>query len=452
MIRVSRSLSRIVTLLLVSILNYRWGSTPRLAPRDQITTITHSEILGRFSLTNVEDTYRQWEHSERLWNEGKYFKSVEIKKNLLEKIYSCQEIEGVKQVPPFLSVGWGAAIGHIGSLGAFVLGQKLSIIPQNIRHLPTINDSSAEFINNFLQENVNLVSARHGFSILENPSQWHLSERLAVVRSNSEFISLYELHEAVYTDSRVLNQEIGITISDDYQAYALAELRKLGLPDNAWFVGVHIREKPNSLDPRVAKLNTFYRSISEIVGRGGWVIRFGADKMQPLPMTENVIDLNISSAEFRKLHLYIVAKSRFLLTTNSGPSVVAWALGTPVLQTNTLSIGRNLLSSSKGSIFLPKKYIGKFGQLCSFSQILGSTEAYAETDLREKYHRGFQLLDNSENEIFQATKDMFNFLNHGESDTQLGRIVDDIRRDNNAVGFGAISPSFLAENEKWFLR
>jgi putative glycosyltransferase (TIGR04372 family) len=450
--KILNRLESFVTIALLSSLNFKWGSMPRRATRDQVTTIRHSEILGRFSSIDIDDAYREWERSERIWNEGKYFESVEIKKGLLHKLYAAQEIKGVQQTPPFLSVGWGAAIGHIGSLGAYVLGQKLGMIPSGVRNLPITNDYSAQLIENFLQDNVHLVATRVGFSILEHPSQWHLSERLAVVRTTEDFISLYELHESVYRNPNVFNQNAKLSISREYESRAIDAIGKLGLPEDAWFVGVHIREKPNSLDPRVAKLETFYDSIDEIVGRGGWIIRFGADKMQPLPFNEQVIDLNTNSEEFRKLHLFILARSKFLLTTNSGPSVVAWALGTPVLQTNTLSIGRNILSSSKGSLFLPKKYIDRSGRPCSFSQVLQSSEAYAETDLREKHLRGFQLLDNSAGEILDATKDMLHFVEHRNHDSRFINEVDEIRKEHNAVGYGLIAPSFLNKHENWFLK
>jgi len=437
--------------LLVSVLNYKWGSPPRWAPKEQIATIKYSEILGNTSSIDIESMYKGWEYSERIWNEGRYFDSISIKKNILENLYASQEIGGERQIAPFMSVGWGAAIGHIGSLGAFVLGQKLNIVPPNLRHLPVRDENSAFWIKNLFQNDVGIVSSRFGFSILENPSQWHVSERLAMVRTDTNFISLYELHESVYKDSRVASKEIGLIIDRDYENFAKLELQNLGLPDGAWFVGLHIREKSNQLDPRVANVETFYESISEIVGRGGWVIRFGADSMRPLPFMENVIDLNTNSEKSRRLHLFILAKSKFLLTTNSGPSVVAWALGTPVLQTNTLSIGRNLLSSSNGSIYLPKKFVTNTGDYCSFAQILASQEAYSETDLREKHSQGFQLADNSEIEIFDATKDMFNFLDTGKHLDNLSEKVNDIRKAHNAVGYGLIAPSFLRENERWFL-
>jgi putative glycosyltransferase (TIGR04372 family) len=205
-----------------------------------------------------------------------------------------------------------------------------------------------------------------------------------MVGTTKDFISLYEMHELVYKNLQTVRGKVRLSINPDYETWAEAALRKLGLPRDAWFVGLHVREKPaNPLDPRTAKLETFYQSISEIEKRGGWIIRFGTGVMTPLPSKRNILDLNIENEDLKRLHLYVIAKSLFLLSTNSGPNTVAWALGTPVLQTNTLSIARNILSSSDGSLFLPKKYRFGKGQLCSFSQIIGSNAGYWEKNLRE---------------------------------------------------------------------
>ena len=142
----------------------------------------------------------------------------------------------------------------------------------------------------------------------------------------------------------------------------------------------------------------------------------------------------------------------FLLTTNSGPAVVAWSLGTPVLQTNTLAIARNILTASPGSIYLPKKYVSNGSRLNSFSEILGSLEGFAESTLKEKFNQGYQIIENSAYEIQQATLDMFRFLETGQHDQTLVPQVNDIRREHRAIGYGQIAPSFLSENANWFLR
>lgn len=436
---------------LVSLVNSIFNNRLHFAPKEQITTLKYSGIFNNYEGLNIERVYKEWGKSEKDWNKGEYFKSIELKRNCLEYIYSRQRVDELRQIPPFMSIGWSAAIGHIGSLGAFVLGQKLGVVPGAKRCLPVKDEQSSRMIRNFLEEDLTVVPARIGFSIFENPSQWHLSERLSMVRTHENFISLYELHESVFSHSDVANEGIKLSIDLDYEETSKKLLESMGMPSDSWFVGLHVREKPNPLDARVAKIENFYPSLNEVVSRGGWIIRFGTDKMQPLAIKKNIIDLSRDKLEHRKLHLYIIAKAAFLLTTNSGPSVVAWALGTPVLQTNTLAIARNMLTASAGSIYLPKKYVSNGGRLNSFSEILGSLEGFAESNLKEKFDHGYQIIENSANEIQQATFDMFKFLDTGQHNQSLTLQVNDIRKEHCAIGYGQIAPSFLSENANWFL-
>jgi len=437
---------------LVSLINLIFSNRLHSAPKEQITTLLHSGIFNNYEGFDIENLYNEWDKSEKDWNKGEYSKSVELKRNCLEYIYSHQRVGEQWQVPPFMSIGWSAAIGHIGSLGTFVLGQRLDVLPRAKRSLPVKDEQSSRMIRNFLDEDLSIVPARIGFSIFENPSQWHLSERLSMIRTHENFISLYELHESVFSHPDVRNEGIKLSIDLDYEETSKKLLERMGMPSHSWFVGLHVREKPNPLDARVAKIENFYPSLHEVTSRGGWIIRFGTDKMQPLVIEKNTIDLNYDILEHRMLHLYIIAKATFLLTTNSGPSVVAWALGTPVLQTNTLAIARNILTASPGSIYLPKKYISSDSRLYSLSEILGSLEGYAETNLKEKSDLGYQIIENSANEIHQATLDMFNFLEKGQHNQGLTLQVNDIRGEHHAVGYGQIAPSFLSENANWFLR
>ena len=62
------------------------------------------------------------------------------------------------------------------------------------------------------------------------------------------------------------------------------------------------------------------------------------------------------------------------------------------------------------------------------------------------------MLDNSEEEILRATIDMFDYLKFGEHNIHLQKQVNEIRKSHGAVGYGTIAPSFLSQNEGWFLK
>jgi putative glycosyltransferase (TIGR04372 family) len=436
--------------IVLAVANVCFGGKMQIVTRDQFTTAKYSGVLGKSDLLDFQKIYKDWEHSENLWSKGLYLKSCDLKRNCLEKIYQSQRIDGTEQIPPILSYGWSAAIGHIGILGAFVTGQELGIVPKLKRYLPVKSVSELEKIEMIFQEKVMLLKSAHSFAILEHPSQWHLSERLSMIRKGESFISLYEMYEQVYNSLNSINSRTSIKLNERYRERGYSRLLALGLPKDAWFVGLHIREKPNMLDPRNASVENYHAAVNYIVPKGGWVIRFGTDKMRPLPITKNVLDLNLDTPENRFLHLYILAKSRFFLTTNSGPAMLANALNTPVLQTNTLSIGRNILTASAGSLYLPK--VWKFeGRKLSYSEIVTSPEGYSETDLRQKSKCGYSLFENSENDILSATMDMFETSEAGSVESSEMRKLNSRRKEVEAVGFGQIAPTFLRKNESWFL-
>jgi putative glycosyltransferase (TIGR04372 family) len=434
----------------VTFLNFVFSGKYELATNTQITTLRYSGVFENRSGFELLRIYRDWEFSETLWNQGRYHQAVKVQKDCLEYIYSQQKLDGLNQVPPFLSVGWGAAIGHIGCLGAYSIAQQSGIISSLKRTLPVTKNPYQPMISNLFSDQFNLAPAVNGFSILEHPMHWALSERLPIIRTSNGFMSLYDLIERVFSTVKVDKSNQHFKLDTTFEHESSEMLMKLGLPQDAWFVGLHIRENENVDDPRNVTVSKFHSTVEEIVKSGGWVIRFGAGKMSPLPQMSNVIDLNSNEFRLRKLHLYILKNARFIVCTNSGPAALAWALGTPVLQTDTIAIGRNILSSSRGSIFLPKIWV-KAGRKCSMNELLSSSEGYSETNLHEKNLQGFTLHENSETDLRNATIDMIRQAGLVSTKSNLDLMLDDVRKANGAIGYGKIAPSFLDEHQKWLL-
>ena len=94
-------------------MNWKLGSRPRWATNEQIKTIRFSEVLGITSTIDIDRIYRKWRNADRIWDQGRYFDSVNMKREVLQYLYYVQDTGGEKQVAPFMSFGWGHAIGHI---------------------------------------------------------------------------------------------------------------------------------------------------------------------------------------------------------------------------------------------------------------------------------------------------------------------------------------------------
>jgi putative glycosyltransferase (TIGR04372 family) len=126
-------------------------------------------------------------------------------------------------------------------------------------------------------------------------------------------------------------------------------------------------------------------------------------------------------------------------------------MGTPVLQTNTTSIARNMLRASKGSLFLPKQYRDKNARELSFRDIAQGRLGYAESTVKELNRLGIQISENTSHEIYEATKDILRFLHQNETSNVLMEQINQIREETSATGFGNVAPSFLQSKPNWII-
>jgi len=135
-------------------------------------------------------------------------------------------------------------------------------------------------------------------------------------------------------------------------------LHELGVPRDAWFVSVHVRESGfHVLDPnqefRNGNVSEYLEAIRLITARGGWVIRLGDASMTPLPPMERVVDYAHSSAKSDWMDVFLAAACRFFVGGQSGMSLVSYTFGVPTVFTNWTSVG--IPPYCGKSLFIPKK-------------------------------------------------------------------------------------------------
>ena len=117
-------------------------------------------------------------------------------------------------------------------------------------------------------------------------------------------------------------------------------LEQWKVPSSAWFVTIHVREQGLASggkaedSVRNANIATYFDAIRLITSVGGWVFRLGHPGMTPLPKMPQVIDYAHHRAQVDWLDVFLIARARFVIATNSGPAWVAGTFGTPALLTN----------------------------------------------------------------------------------------------------------------------
>ncbi|VTR93884.1 Uncharacterized protein OS=Methylocystis sp. (strain SC2) GN=BN69_2093 PE=4 SV=1 [Gemmata massiliana] len=155
-----------------------------------------------------------------------------------------------------------------------------------------------------------------------------------------------------------------------------SELRKLGVPEGAWFVVVHCREggydanEPGARARNVA-IETYLPALRAIVERGGWCVRVGDPTMTPLPPISGVIDYAHSPLRSDRMDVFLCARAKFLLGSASGLSVLASVFGTPCALANQ-SLPAVAFPYGAADLFIPKLLRDlRTGRLLTLAEILG---------------------------------------------------------------------------------
>lgn len=114
---------------------------------------------------------------------------------------------------------------------------------------------------------------------------------------------------------------------------------ELGIPEDAWFACLHVREGGFYNDAEASPMRcfdpmTYLEGIRAITSRGGYVVRMGDPSMTPLPAIPGLVDYAHSPVRSGWVDAYLLAEARFFVGTQSGILDVAQLLQRPLLITN----------------------------------------------------------------------------------------------------------------------
>jgi putative glycosyltransferase (TIGR04372 family) len=160
-------------------------------------------------------------------------------------------------------------------------------------------------------------------------------------------------------------------------------------------------------DCRDADIDAIIPSIRYLIDKGYYVIRVGSlakDKVSfqhkmfiDYPFTKYVSDFN---------DIYIVANSSFLVGASSGICDVAALFDVPRLVINAVPFGHSTVG--KKTMFIPKKLSKKGSIVPFFDKHTKSLIEESSCDVVKK--KGYNYIDNTEDEILDAVKDFIQYL------------------------------------------
>ncbi len=189
-------------------------------------------------------------------------------------------------------------------------------------------------------------------------------------------------------------------------------LQDLGVPKNAWFVCLHVREDgfrgEGIITHRSGDINTYLLAIKSIVARGGWVIRMGDPSMRPLPPMKQVIDYAHTDAKSDWMDVFLGASCRFFLGTNSGLNCIPCLFGIPCALTNMWPISARSVQSQ--DLFIPKLAWSEFeNRYLTFEEAL-APRFFFNLNSKLLYSWGIKVVDNTPEEINDLVLEMLEWL------------------------------------------
>ncbi len=245
--------------------------------------------------------------------------------------------------------------------------------------------------------------ARLLLPLARSPQLGYDVKRYAVAIDDS---ALYPKIQSAWNDRPPL---LSLTEADRAQGWAA--LKKLGLPDGAWFVCFHCREAgyapfyEQTHQYRDADILTFIPAMEAVVALGGWCIRVGDNSMKPLPPMPKVIDYAHHEIKSEFMDIFLCAACKCFIGTSSGLALVPGVFGVPVAMSNQAPLSA-VLPYGNCDLGIPKLlWSTRTQRLLTFKAVLDSPLAdYRSTELYQRAE--VTMVDNTPDELRELTLEL----------------------------------------------
>jgi putative glycosyltransferase (TIGR04372 family) len=337
-----------------------------------------------------------------------------------------------------LGSAWFVAIGHIAMLDYYLKFKNLHD-KENQRIVAEIDMTTIpnrDLLDKFLNLGIVLLAPGQLENDYNTWAQQNNYPRWNLLSSVEKTVLVDDFWEFDFPDGEILgyahaaariqrewehhNQPPLFIVNETEKRWLKTYLVSLGVPENAWYVCLHVREggfhqQWNALYPtmRDAIIHDYYSAIEHIVKAGGWVIRMGDSSMKPLPTMPNVIDYAHSPFKTACADILLAASCRFFLGTNSGFATISAIYKVPCALSNWVPVGWPLWPTQ--DLMIPKLFRDKTsGQFLTLEQIFERGVAFIQnwSDLPEN----IELVANTPEEIRQLTIEMLSRCKIGNPD------------------------------------
>ncbi len=212
-------------------------------------------------------------------------------------------------------------------------------------------------------------------------------------------------------------------------------------------VCIHLRDtyyKKSNTDRNV-KVKSLKKTINYLLEKKFKVIRFTNPESEKLPIkNKNYTEFLILSENDRLKQFFIMNKCRLVIGSQSGVLNYNLISKTPYLLTNAIPIN-NIMVIKPYDFYIFKKFYKK-NKLLSISEIIN----YNYHINPEKLKKNVSLIDNSDDEILNATKEILNIKKFKSNKILINKYYKSINKIGAFYTNAKISKYFLNNNKKIF--
>jgi len=350
---------------------------------------------------------------------------------------------------------WARHIGHTATIDYVV---KLGILEgrrreDTIFYLPSGSPVANRFLLEQMAPQVRLVERAADLPFEASAVQALHFDYLAPRLPDRSTVYFWEIAAKTYERWREQGKGPLLVLPSEVKDRGWNLLREAGIPHNAWFVALHVREgKWDGRNPGLhgvlnSDMDTYLPAIAEITRRGGWVIRMGDPGMTRLAPIANVIDYCHSGFRSDWMDVFLATQCRFMLGSASGPVFIPPVYGVPALLTNWWPPAQRPLHESE--LFMPKLMRRSAdGRYLTLSETLQEPFSYCHSRTFLTEHEGVYVEDNDPEVIRAAVEEMFSRLDGNLEDSaeiaELRSRADQIYRSHACPGMVRLSAGFLS--------
>lgn len=235
-----------------------------------------------------------------------------------------------------------------------------------------------------------------------------------------------------------------LKLNDADKAWGREVLEKLGVPRDAWFVGLHVRESGfhhegafSTQKHRNAPIENYLPAIRYIVQQGGYVIRMGDPSMQPVKPEKGLIEYALSEQKSDRMDIFLCSESRFFLGTTSGLTNVVISFNTPCMLVNCISNFSQLWNRNV-------KFIHKIcwshtqNRYLKLEEIIDDNFRWKLMSSKTIEEEGIEVYNNNADDILLAVMDMLDPVNTASTGNheyaKVIKLYNNVVSDNHRFG------------------